>query len=62
MIHNLKDSPIFYTVCGCLWLLVAVVLYAERRIIVAEIPILILAAASFAYALWLVYKYRGRKK
>ncbi len=58
----LKNSPIFYTVCGCLWLLVAVVLYAERRIILAEIPILILAATSFAYALWLVFQHRRRKK
>ncbi len=58
----LKDSPIFYAVCGCLWLLAAAVLYAERRIMVAEIPILILAIISFAYALWLACKHRRRKK
>ena len=58
----LRDSPLFYTVCGCLWLLAAAVLYAERRIIVAEIPILILAAANFAYALWLVFQHRRRRK
>lgn len=57
-----KDSPLFYTVCGCLWLLAAAVQYAERRAAAALIPIVLLAAASFAYALWLVYKHRRRRK